>query len=104
MDNTTRCKISCKKVNSITREIFSQEDIKLQTKEVKQLKLGLGFMSEGVVLVSLPNSLKAKWCSIQNEINLENTNDIISTISNNYKETVKIKENELLCFVCYKKL
>ena len=93
------------KINSMTWESFSQEYIKLQPKEVKQLKLGLGFMmSEGVVLVSLPNSLKAKWCSIQNEINLENTNDIITTISNNYKETVKIKENELLCFVCYKKL
>ena len=98
-------KYPAKKVNSITWEIFSQEDIKLQPKEVKQLKLGLGFMmSEGVVLVGLPNSLKAKWCSIQNEINLENTNDIITTISNNYKETVKIKENELLCFVCYKTL
>ena len=98
-------KYPAKKGNSITWEIFSQEDIKLQPKEVKQLKLGLGFMmGEGVVLVSLPNSLNAKWCSIQNEINLENTNDIITTISNNYKETVKIKENELLCFVCYKKL
>ena len=90
-------KYPAKKINSTTLEIFSQEDIKLQPKEVKQLKLGLGFMmSEGVVLVSLPNSLKGKWCSIQNEINLENTNDIITTISNNFKETVKIKENELL--------
>ena len=98
-------KYPAKEINSTTWEIFSQEDIKLQPKEVKQLKLGLGFMnSEGVVLVSLPNSFKGKWCSIQNEINVENTNDIITTISNNYKETVKIKENELLCFVCYKKL
>ena len=47
------------KVNSITWEIFSQEDIKLKPKEVKQLQLGLGFiMSEGVVLVALANSLK----------------------------------------------
>ena len=47
------------KVNSITWEIFSQEDIKLKAKEVKQLRLGLGFiMSEGVVLTALANSLK----------------------------------------------
>ena len=47
------------KINSVTWEIFSQEDIKLKPNEVKQLRLGLGFiMSEGVVLVSLANSLK----------------------------------------------
>ena len=55
------------KVNSITWEIFSQEDFKLKPKEVKQLRLGLGFiMSEGVVLVALGNSLKNKRCSLQN--------------------------------------
>ena len=106
MDNTTKCKIPSKKVNSITWEIFSQEDIKLQQpKEVKQLKLGLGFMmSEGIVLAGLAISLREKRCSIQNEVNLENTNDIITTISNNSKEIVNIRENELLCLVCYKKL
>ena len=84
-------KYPAKKVNSITWEIFNQEDIKLQPKEVKQLKLGLGFMmSEGIVLTGLANSLREKRCSIQNEVNLENTNDIITTISNNSKETVSI--------------
>ena len=98
-------KYPAKKVNSITWEIFSQEDIKLQPKEVKQLKLGLGFMmSEGIVVTGLANSLREKRCSIQNEVNLENTNDIITTVSNNSKETVNIQENELLCLVCYKKL
>ena len=97
-------KYPAKKVNSITWEIFSQEDIKLQPK-VKQLKLGLGFMmSEGIVLAGLAISLREKRCSIQNEVNLENTNDIITTISNNSKEIVNIQENELLCLVCYKKL
>ena len=49
------------KVNSITWEIFSQEDIKLEPNEVTQLRLGLGFiMSEGVILVASPNSLKNK--------------------------------------------
>ena len=94
-----------KKVDSITWEIFSQENIILQPKEVKQLTLGVGFMmSEGVVLVSLSNSLKEKRCSIQNEVNLENTLNIITTISNNSKEIVNIQENELLCLICYKKL
>ena len=46
-----------RKVDSTTWEMFSQEEIKLEPREVKQLQLGLGFMmSEGVVLVGLDNS------------------------------------------------
>ena len=46
------------KVDSTTWEIFSQEEMKLEPKEVKELQLGLGFMiSQGVVLVGLDNSL-----------------------------------------------
>ena len=49
------------KVNSMTWNISSQEDIELKPKEVKQLQLGLGFsMSEGVVLTALDKSLKKK--------------------------------------------
>ena len=36
-------------------------------------------ISEGVVFVSLANSLRGKLCSIQNEVNLEDTNDRIFT-------------------------
>ena len=98
-------KYLAKKVNSITWEIFSQEDIKIKPKEAKQLQLGLGFiMSQGVVLSSLSNSLKNKWCSLQNEISLEDSNGIVITITNNYSHIVNIQENELLCLVCYKKL
>ena len=62
-------------------------------------------MSEGVVFVSLTNSLREKRCSIQSEVNLEDTINIITTITNNNsKETLYIQENELLCLVCYKKL
>ena len=61
-------------------------------------------MSEGIVLTSLPNSLREKRCSLQNEVNLENTIDIITAIANNSKEIVNIQENELLCLICYKKL
>ena len=79
--------------------------MKLQPKEVKPLMLGVGFMmSEGVVLTSLPYSLRKKRCSLQNEVNLENTNNIITVIANNSKEIVNIQENELLCLICYKKL
>ena len=53
------------KINSMTWNIFSQEDIKLKPKEVEQFQLGLGFkMSEGVVLTALDNSLKNKRCSL----------------------------------------
>ena len=94
-----------KKVNANTWEIFSQENIILQPKEVKHLFLGMGFMmSERVVLTSLANSLSKKRCSIQNEVNLEDTVNIITVITNNSKEIVNIQENELLFLVCYKKL
>ena len=89
------------KVNSITWEIFSQEDIKLKPKEVKQIRLGLGFiMSEGVVLVALKN----KRCTLQNEVSLEDAEDIVITITNNSNEIIHIEKPELLCCVCYKKL
>ena len=98
-------KHSVEKINTNTWKFFCQENIILQPNEVKQLTLGVGFMmSDGVVLVSLANSLRKKRCSIQNEVNLEDTINIITTISNNSKETINIQENELLCFVCYKKL
>ena len=81
-------------------EISSQEDIKLKPKEIKQLQLELGFMmSEGVVLVALANSLKYKRCSLQNEINLEDAEDIAITLTNNSNEIVDIREHELLCHV-----
>ena len=37
-------KYPAKKINSNTWEIFSQDNIELQPKEVKQITLGLGFM------------------------------------------------------------
>ena len=89
-----------RKVDSTTWEIFSQEEMKLEPKEVKQLQLDLGFMiSEGVVLVRLDNSLKYKRCSLQNEINLEHAEDIVITLTNNLNEIVDIREHELLCRV-----
>ena len=61
-------------------------------------------MSEGVVLVALANSLKNKRCSLQNEVSLENSENIVITITNNASEIIEIEKPELLCRVCYKKL
>ena len=98
-------KYPARKVNPMTWEIFSQEEMKLKPKEVKQIQLGLGIMmSEGVVLVGLAYSLKYKRCSFQKEINLEDAEDIVITLTNNSNEIVDIWEHELLCCVCYKKL
>ena len=93
------------KVNLMTLEIFNLEDIKLKLKEVKQIRLGLGFMmSEGFVLTGLANSLKFKRCSLQNEVSLEDAEVIVITLTNNSNEIVDIQESVLLCCVCYKKL
>ena len=94
------------KVSATTWKIFSQENIILQPKEVKRVELGLGFMmSEGVVFVSLTNVLRGKLCSIQNEVNMEDTDDIITTLTNNNSGgAVQIREHEALVLVCYKKL
>ena len=90
-------KYPARKVNLTTWEIFSQESIKLDPKEVKQIRLGFRFkMSEGVVLAG-------KQCSLQNEVSLEDTEDNMITLTNNTNEIVDIRENKLLCRVCYKK-
>ena len=94
-----------KKVNSTTWEIFSQEDITLKPKEVKFIMLGIGFMmSEGVVLTSLSNSLTKKRISLQNGVNLSGTINMITVLTNNSSENIKIPKLTTLCFVCYKKL
>ena len=105
MVNTARRKIPRRKNKYEHVENILQENIILRPNEVKQLTLGVGFMiSDGVVLVCLANSLREKRCSIQNEVNLEDTNDIIISISSNSKDPINIRENEVLCFICYKKL
>ena len=94
-----------KRVNSDTWEIFSQEDITLKPKEVKFIMLGIGFiMSEGVVLTSLSNSLTKKRISLQNGVSLSGTLNMITVLTNNSTENIKIPKLTTLCFVCYKKL
>ena len=94
-----------KRVNGDTWEIFSQEDIILKPKEVKFIMLGIGFMmSEGVVLTSLANSLTKKRVSLQNGISLLDTINMITVLTNNSTENIRIPKSSLLCLVCYKKL
>ena len=94
-----------KKVNITAWEIFSQEDITLKPKEVKFIMLGIGFtMSEGVVLTSLSDSLTKKRISLQNGVYLTDTLNMITVITNNSTENIKIPKLTTLCFVYYKKL
>ena len=94
-----------KKVNTNTWEIYSQEDILLKPREVKFIMLGIGFMmSEGVVLTSLSNSLTKKQISLQNGVSLSGTINMITVLTNNSTENIKIPKMVTLCFVCYKKL
>ena len=87
-------KYPSRKVNPMTWEIFSQEDIKLNPKEVKQIQLGLGFkMSEGVVLAGFANSLEYKRCSSQNEVSLKDAEDIVIIHTNNSNEIIGIREH-----------
>ena len=94
-----------KKVNITTWGIFSQEELTLKPKEVKFIMLGIGFiMSEGVVLTSLSDSLTKKRISLQNGVYLTDTLNMITVITNNSTENIKIPKLTTLCFVCYKKL
>ena len=94
-----------RKVNTNTWEIYSQEDIILKPKKVKFIMLGIGFMmSEGVVLTSLSNSLTKKRISLQNGIYLSDTLNMITVLTNNSTENIKIPKMVTLCFVCYKNL
>ena len=93
------------KVSATTWKIFSQGDIVLQPKEAKRVKLGLGFrISEGIVFVSSSEVLRKKLCSIQNEVNMEDTDDIITTLLNHSEKVVRVRENDTLALVRYKKL
>ena len=93
-----------RKVNTTTWEVSSQEDIS-KPKEVKFIMLGIGFiMSEGVVLTSLSDSLTKKRISLQNGVSLSGTLNMITVLTNNSTENIKIPKLTTLCFVCYKKL
>ena len=80
-----------KKVNTTTWEVYSQEDLILNPKEVKFIMLGIGFMmSEGVVIASLSESLTKKRISLQNGVYLSDTLNMIIVLTNNSTENIRI--------------
>ena len=94
-----------KKVNSTTWEAYTHNDIMLKPKEVKFIMLGIGFiLSEGVVLTSLNNELTIKRVSLQNEVYLSDTQNMVIVLTNNSSENILIPKLTMLCLVCYKKL
>ena len=94
-----------RKVNTTTWEVYAQNDLILKPKEVKFIMLGIGFMmSEGVVLSSLNDSLTKKRISLQNEVYLTDTLNMIVVLTNNSSENIQIPKSTMLCLVCYKKL
>ena len=94
-----------KRVNTTTWEVFAQNDLILKPKEVKFIMLGIGFIiSEGVVLSSLNESLVKKRLSLQNGIYINDTLDMIITLTNNSSENIQIHKLSSLCLICYKKL
>ena len=94
-----------KKVNGNTWEVYAQNDILLKPKEVKYIMLGLGFyMSGGVVLSSLNDKLTLKRVSLQNEIYLKDTLNMIIVLTNNSNENILIPRLSMLNLVSYKKL
>ena len=101
-------KYQAQKVNPMTWEIFSQEGIKLDPKEVKQILLGFGFkMSEGVVLAGLSNSLKYRRCSLQNGVSLKDVEDIVITHNRQVqrkKITFKAEKHEKIKMILSTKL
>lgn len=85
-----------------TFEIFSQEEIIIQPKFVKTLKLGIGVqLMRGVGIVSLKQSLKEKRCSLQDGFIGESVNDVIITIQNNADVAVTIQAGESICLLSH---
>ena len=94
-----------KRVNTTTWEVFTQNDLILKPKEVKFIMLGIGFIiSEGVVLSSLNESLIKKRISLQNGVYINDTLNMIITLTNNSSENIQIHKLSSLCLICYKKL
>ena len=92
------------KINSVRWEIYAQEDIQLEPKQIKLYTLNFGVaFSLGLVVVSLVNDLKLKRICIQNETVVENVEDIVISIQNNADSDFSMKAGEKLCHLTYHK-
>ena len=92
------------KVSSRTWHVFCQESFVIAPKSTKTVQLPIGVeLSDGVIMTSLPQDLRVKGCSLQNEITLESAKNLFVIIQNNSDRKVSILEGTLLCLVSYAK-
>ena len=92
------------KVSSRTWRVFCQESFVIAPKSTKTVQLPIGVeLSDGVIMTSLPQDLKVKRCSLQNELTLDSVNNLFVIIQNNSDRKVSILEGTLLCLVSYAK-
>ena len=92
------------KVSSRTWQVFCQESFVIAPKSTKTVQLPIGVeLSDGVIMTSLPQDLKVKRCSLQNELTLDSVNNLFVIIQNNSDRKVSILEGTLLCLVSYAK-
>lgn len=83
-----------------TWEIFAQETLVIQPREIKTIELNFGVhVVAGVILISLKQEIKLRKCSIRNETVLESVDNILIILENHSKEAVIINEGTPLCFV-----
>ena len=92
------------KVSNRTWRVFCQESFVIAPKSTKTVQLPIGVeLSDGVIMTSLPQDLKVKRCSLQNELTLDSVNNLFVIIQNNSDRKVSILEGTLLCLVSYAK-
>ena len=90
--------------SSRTWQVFCQESFVIAPKSTKTVQLPIGVeLSDGVIMTSLPQDLKVKRCSLQNELTLDSVNNLFVIIQNNSDRKVSILEGTLLCLVSYAK-
>jgi len=91
-----------KKRDHQTWKIFCQQEIRLQPKETKQIKLQFGVeMSSGALITSLDNALKAQHCSLQSETTIDSVDDVIISVQNNSSKEVLLAAGQPLCLIHY---
>ena len=91
-----------KKLDPLTWKIFCQDNIQILPGKSVLIALSFGVeMSDGVTLVSLDQELKRLKCSIQNEVLIENTPDVVILIQNNSTEVVTLLPGQDLCLLRY---
>ena len=92
------------KVSSRTWQVFCQESFVIAPKSTKTVQLPIGVeLSDGVIMTSLPQDLKVKRCSLQNELTLDSVNNLFVIIQNNSDRKVSILEGTPMCLVSYAK-